>query len=385
MSMHLQPPATQVVQYGDGPPGRGITKCEIVDGNLILYFTDQTVQIVGRVVGKDGEDGRDGEDAKGEPGKSIKGDDGRGIVGATLTSDGCLELAFTDKTTQNVGYVRGEPGKGLDGRSVTGAEMDGDGNLVIHYSDKTHDNVGRVRGEPGKTGRFIAAADIRNGHLIFTFSDKAEMDLGKIVPEVPVVRDGVDGRSVEAAEIDADGFLWLKFSKQPLAKIGRVRGNDGISPEPHPAPSDGVGIAEATVTDGDLLITLTNSRVINAGRVKGDTGDVTVVQASAPKGRTLYGKTGRLTSDRKPPSATNTLNIPDSFARAVTLLVSDGATAGARIEGLHACTDGIVTWEEWSRAGNAPVIVAADQDNRGLAVTAKTLGSWTCRMIGSPE
>ncbi len=104
-----------------------------------------------------------------------------------------------------------------------------------------------------------------------------------------------------------------------------------------------------------------------------------------PAGRVLLGTSGRLTADRNPPGATNTLNIPDGFTRAVTLLVTDGVGSGARIDGLHSCIGGVVTWEEWDHKGSAAIDVKPDQENRGLAVTAKTRGRWTVRMLGAPE
>lgn len=44
----------------DGEDGRGISKAEIVKGNLIIHYTDGTKENVGRVVGKDGINGVNG-------------------------------------------------------------------------------------------------------------------------------------------------------------------------------------------------------------------------------------------------------------------------------------------------------------------------------------
>lgn len=45
----------------DGNDGIGISAAKMVDGELVLTFTDGTEQNVGRVVGKDGEDGKHGK------------------------------------------------------------------------------------------------------------------------------------------------------------------------------------------------------------------------------------------------------------------------------------------------------------------------------------
>jgi hypothetical protein len=101
----------------------------------------------------------------------------------------------------------------------------------------------------------------------------------------------------------------------------------------------------------------------------------------------LYGASGRLTSDRRPPGATNTLNIPEGFTRAVTLLVSDGCGNAAHVAGVLAQADGPATtvWKEFQRLGTADIQIDADTEFGGLAVIANTPGDWVCRMIGAPE
>lgn len=385
MSLSMMPPVVQEVKYegnAPGKPGRGISRAEIVDGDLVLYFTDDTSQNVGRVLGEKGESIK-GDSIKGD---SIQGDTGRGIQSAAITDAGDLELTFDDGVV-NVGRVRGkDAATAKDGRSIIRAEQQ-DGDLLLFYSDGTYDNVGSVRGKPGNTPRSVESADLRDGRLVLVWSDRAETDLGKIVPDVPIVRDGVDGRSVTSARMDDDGNLWLWFSNGAEQNIGRVRGFDGRNPDPHPAPKNATEIVTASVIEGNLVLLMSDGREIKAGRVKGDPGDVTTIQAASPRGRVLFGKIGRLTADRKSPGAANTLNIPDNFGRAVMLLITDGVASGCVISGFLSRGEGpeTTTWQEWDRRGNAPIVTTADTVNGGLAVDAVTAGNWTCRMVGSPE
>lgn len=45
----------------DGQDGRGIIKTEIINGELWIYYSDETSENLGSVVGKDGKDGKDGK------------------------------------------------------------------------------------------------------------------------------------------------------------------------------------------------------------------------------------------------------------------------------------------------------------------------------------
>lgn len=73
------------------------------------------------------------------------------------------------------------------GREVTSAYIDGAGHLIIAYSDKTTDDVGLVKSESAATesGREVTSAYIDGaGHLIIAYSDSTTDDLGKITADV---------------------------------------------------------------------------------------------------------------------------------------------------------------------------------------------------------
>lgn len=113
---------------------RGVKEMKIVDGELIVYYTDGTEENLGTVrgePGKDGADGKDGEDGtNGVDGKDgADGKDGRGIDRIEANEDGSLTVTFTDGTQQNVkvaGQVSKEAGdEETDKDTTPGKDADG--------------------------------------------------------------------------------------------------------------------------------------------------------------------------------------------------------------------------------------------------------------------
>ena len=107
---------------------------------------------------KDGRDGKDGAD----------GNDGVSVTGAEI-ADGLLALSFSDGSVVPVGRVVGRDGKdGTDGRN--GADG--------------RDGERGADGTDGADGRGIDNAEINDdGHLILTYSDGVEQDVGRVVSE----------------------------------------------------------------------------------------------------------------------------------------------------------------------------------------------------------
>lgn len=314
------PPGNPGLPGTPGDDGRGIADISRDGYDMLVVFTDGTQKRIADAFGRNGAPGKKGDATKGdrgEPGKSIKGDPGepgRGVARSYKRGDD-LVLEYTDGTLDVVGPCVGEPGP-------PGASIKGDPGQSIKGDPGDEGPPGppgtSIKGDPGSTGRGIADVEINeSGELVVQFTDGAVKTLRRVV-----------GQSV-------------KGDPGPPGKPG----------EPGTAGKD--------------------------AEVKGG--------YQPPKGRVLYGKSGRLTADRLPPSATNTLNIPDGFARSVTLLISDGVNHGMAVHGLHRRSGDVTTWDEWRRDGDAPVLIYADRENGGLAVEATQPGNWTCRMIGSPE
>lgn len=106
----------------DGAAGRGVKSFEIVDGVLVVAYTDGTVQKVGPIAGNDVAAGSDGEDGK-------DGADGRGVAKVEVDDEGNLVITFTDGTTQNAGQVQrpaqdgGDQGTTTSGNSTFGTVL----------------------------------------------------------------------------------------------------------------------------------------------------------------------------------------------------------------------------------------------------------------------
>jgi len=132
----------------DGVDGVGISKAEIIDGELVLTYTDGTSVNLGKVVGEDGKDGVDGA-----PGKD--GADGEDGVDGAPGKDGEDGENGQDGVPGKDGED-GAPGKdgedGEDGRGIERTEINANGELIIYYTDGTFVNLGKVVGEDGKDG-----------------------------------------------------------------------------------------------------------------------------------------------------------------------------------------------------------------------------------------
>ncbi len=385
-------------QKGDkGDPGMSLTKSEVTpDGDLILTFSDGEAVNVGRVVGGRGNDGRGvtGSAVVGDElvisytdgaadtvGRVVgaKGDTGLGIAGAEISLKGDLVLILTDGNRIEVGRVKGRPGdsvkgdRGDDGVSVVALRLDEAGVFTAHYSNGREEVAGNI--VLPKDGRSVSGAEVTaDGKLAVSFSDGQTVIAGHVTGGK-----GDPGRGITGTRLTDEGDLAIAYTDGREDIVGHVVG---------PQPDDGIdgrGIDDAEITaDGELILKFSDKTEKNLGRVVGEDGKA-VAGAAQQRGRTLYGSGGRLTADRKPPGPTNTLNIPDGFTRAVTLLISDCVGAACKIEGQHSCAGGVVSWEEWDRKGSAAITVAPDQDNQGLAITAEKPGTWVCRMIGTPE
>jgi len=148
------PTVTVVPQDGkdgkNGQDGKGVTTFDVSDaGDLIVTFTDGTIQNYGHIIGKNGIDG-------------INGKDGRGILSVTIDR-GNLMIGFTDGVTENLGIVVGPAGQdglngldgatgangndgapGVDGISVLDLQVDPAGFVNVSYSDGTVRPAGRI-------------------------------------------------------------------------------------------------------------------------------------------------------------------------------------------------------------------------------------------------
>lgn len=98
-------------------------------------------------------------------------------------------------------------------------------------------------GDDGDDGRGIAATTLRDGHLVVTYTDGQQVDLGVVVG--PTGATGEPGRGIVDASLDADGRLVVTYTDGVVTTVGHVVGRDG---------ADGRGVDRVEVRDGRLLV-----------------------------------------------------------------------------------------------------------------------------------
>lgn len=99
--------------------------------------------------GEKGEQGAQGiQGEKGEQGeKGQNGADGIGITSSEINKNGELVITYSNNTVDNLGVVVGADGK--DGIGITNAEINTSGELILTYSNGKSINLGKVVGKDG--------------------------------------------------------------------------------------------------------------------------------------------------------------------------------------------------------------------------------------------
>lgn len=129
--------------------------------------------------------------------------------------------------------------------------------------------------------RSISSVAINDaGHLIITWSDSEEQDLGLVVgangedgaPGAPGDdgATGATGNGIAKVEIDENGNLVVYYTADETTgvTVGPVKGDKGDT------GAAGVGIKDITIDEnGELVITLTDDTVLRPGTVVGDKGE----------------------------------------------------------------------------------------------------------------
>lgn len=135
---------------------------------------------------------------------------------------------------------------GVDGAKGEKGDAGADGKNGLDGLDG-HDGRDGIDGKDGKG--VVSAVINEDGHLVITYTDGTVSDLGKVTGN-----NGKDGK---------DGAAGATGEKGDKGDAGNT-GADG---------KDGIGINSAIVNeDGDLIITLTDGSVVNAGHVVGKDG-----------------------------------------------------------------------------------------------------------------
>lgn len=126
----------------NGADGIGITNSEInKNGELVITYSNNTVDNLGVVVGADGKDGTNGTNGV-DGTNGIDGKDGIGITNAKINNLGELILTYSDGKSINLGKVVGKDGADLsneveDIKAYIGYTDEDIAGLCVDYENKT--------------------------------------------------------------------------------------------------------------------------------------------------------------------------------------------------------------------------------------------------------
>ncbi len=174
-----------------------------------------------------------------------QGPPGRGILGTSIV-DGRLVVAYTDGTRQDVGAVVGQPGElGPGGVGIAATTIE-DGALVVTYTDGRREDVGTVVGAVGDPGRGIADTAAVDGRLIITYDDGEVQDAGPL-PAGPMGSRGDQGdRGLDGAPAPSVASVTRTYSDGSIERCERSGGPDSdplfdclIESPPPVEPDDG--------------------------------------------------------------------------------------------------------------------------------------------------
>ena len=137
----------------DGTNGQnGLSAYEIAKNGGFIGSEKDWLESLKGADGAKGEKGEQGE--QGIPGE--QGQDGIGIASSEINKNGELVITYSNNTVDNLGVVVGADGKdgtngtngidGKDGIGITDAEINTSGELILTYSDGTSVNLGKVVG-----------------------------------------------------------------------------------------------------------------------------------------------------------------------------------------------------------------------------------------------
>lgn len=89
-------------------------------------------------------------------------------------------------------------------------------------------------------------------------------------------KDGIDGLGIKDAYIDDEGHLIIVFDNKKEKDCGKVVGKDGKPGKDGLSvkPIHGIGITEVKIIDSYLMVYLTDGKIINAGKVATEAGEV---------------------------------------------------------------------------------------------------------------
>jgi len=186
-----------------GAAGVGIVSIakDSTSGNVDIYKitmsngSTSTFTVTNGINGTNGSNGSNGQDGQnGQNGQD--GADGISVTNAQIIN-GELVLSFSQGDPINLGKVVGKDGtNGQNGTSLENVTLDNDGNLSVTYGGNTYP-LGNVKGNDGKSAYEIYKQyydytgteqqwinDLVNGNLMMDESQPQEIDHQQVLPEV---------------------------------------------------------------------------------------------------------------------------------------------------------------------------------------------------------
>lgn len=300
----------------DGHDGVSVTSFEIDnDGNLIVNFSDGTVNNLGKFVPEDGKNGKDaiapeikiengywkistdggntwkdtGVKAAGADGKDgVNGKDGKDGVDGKDGKDGTVPQIRINNDTKQWQYFNNETNEWEDlGVSAQGIKGES-GNDGITPKLRVTDDRWEVSYDNGKTWEPLAGATPGTGGAengitpklrinSTTYEWEVSYDNGANWTSLGVVAKGVNGKdgSTPQIRINNETKQWQYFDNDTSTWIDlgfSAQGEKGDPGDDGKNGTDGVGIKNISITDNKLIITLSNDEVVDLGNIKGDKG-----------------------------------------------------------------------------------------------------------------
>lgn len=114
--------------------------------------------------------------------------------------------------------AKGDPARGITGTQIR------EGHLIVSYSDGPPVDVGRVAGKDGvkgPDGRSIVGTTLAGGHLVLAYSDNTTADVGAVVGKDGVAGSkGEPGRGVASSTIDSRWHLIVTYDDRTTQDVG---------------------------------------------------------------------------------------------------------------------------------------------------------------------
>ncbi len=200
------------------------------------------------------------------------------LEGTQLTATVTLDPTFILKGW----YIGGELLSETNKNEIT-FTVDSDILLTVIVTDVKGDTGDQGdKGDTGATGVGVKSVTIdEDGNLIITLTDDTVHNAGKVTGDKGEQGNqgdkgdkgdkGDTGIGVKSVAIDDDGNLIITLTDDTVHNAGKVNASNG---ENGRNGADGVGIENAVVDEnGNLIITLSDGTVHNLGKVTGEKGD----------------------------------------------------------------------------------------------------------------